>query len=243
MKARVISASILLWLFIANMFLSCSLFDEDQAPFSLQATPESMQAIPGQLCVFLTSVQDDGDGSGKGKAVAISAQATDLTPTVEPLQITPTQVAEVSVTPTESQKEQSVSIDIKGKREGLEHTKTVSLSVVEGEDNLEITAVSIRDKFIPWLEANHPELGITYETVWNGTIVTPNILIVANYLFFSEDWEMGLTWHVMIPPNDWARIYLRRRFHEVRPSLAFEITSLDANDAPQPINPPDAVLR
>ena len=54
---------------------------------------------------------------------------------------------------------------------------------------------------------------------------------------------MGLTWHVMIPPDDWARIYLRRRFHEIRPSHAFEIASLDANDEPQPITPPDSVLR
>ena len=54
---------------------------------------------------------------------------------------------------------------------------------------------------------------------------------------------MDLTYHVMIPPNDWARIYLRQRFEEMQPSYAFEISSLEANDTPEPITPPETVLR
>lgn len=89
-------------------------------------------------------------------------------------------------------------------------------------------ATEIRDRFIPWLATNHPEFGITSENEWTETIVRPHIAVVMFYLFFSEDWEMGVSWHVMIPPHDWARIYLRHRFVEVQPSYAFEISSLDA---------------
>lgn len=66
----------------------------------------------------------------------------------------------------------------------------------------------------------------------------PHILVVSHYLFFSEEWEMGLQWHIMIAPYDWARIYLRPRA-EVQPTHAFEITSVsDTQAAPQEIEVP-----
>jgi hypothetical protein len=58
-----------------------------------------------------------------------------------------------------------------------------------------------------------------------------------------EEWEMGVRWHVMIPPYDWAEIYLRHRHTEISPSLAFKIPSLDAQDAPEVVDPPESVWR
>jgi len=99
----------------------------------------------------------------------------------------------------------------------------------------------MRDKFIPWLAANYPEFGITSETEWTGTVVNPNFLVVMHYIFFSEDWEMYVEWHVTIPPDDYARIYLRHRFTEARPSYAFEISSVEAQEEPHAIEVPDWV--
>ncbi|GAI03110.1 unnamed protein product, partial [marine sediment metagenome] len=99
--------------------------------------------------------------------------------------------------------------------------------------------------FISWLAANHPEFGITSETEWTGTIVYPGIMEVSYYLFFSEDWEMGVRWHVTIVPDDWAEIYLRKRFTETQPSHAFKIDSYETYPQPEPyaINPPESVWR
>jgi len=108
---------------------------------------------------------------------------------------------------------------------------------------LALYATELRDKFIPWLAANHPELGITSQTEWTGTIVTPHIMVVMYYLFFSEDWEMGLRWHVTIPPYDWVEIYLRHRTTEVSPSYAFKISSLEAQAEPEAIEPEELVWR
>lgn len=101
-------------------------------------------------------------------------------------------------------------------------------------------AAEIRDRFVAWLAANHPEFGITNETEWTGTIVRPHVMVVMFYLYFSEEWEMGVSWHVMIPPHDWPRIYLRRRSTEAQPSYAFEISSLEAEEEPKSIDPKDA---
>lgn len=221
--------------------------EKPAAPFSMQVFPEyMMDTIPGQRCVFLVTVADEGEGSGEGLAVNIEASAPESVVTVIPQAITPGQVAEVIVIPEVAvipEAGKNVTVSVEGEREDLTHTVTVILTVnmpMVPIDELAATATEIRDLFIPWLDANHPELSITSETEWTGTIVRPHIVVVMFYLFFSDEWEMGVSWHVMIPPHDWARIYLRYRTTELHPSLAFEITSRDAQDEPHAIDPKDA---
>ena len=217
------------------------------APFSMEVIPALMEpTIPGQRCVFLVIVEDEGQGRGEGEAVKISATAPDSTVTVNPQAITPEQVAEVSVIPevtVRSGEKLMLTVTIDGEREELTQTATVTVTVQEAMgpvDELGSYAAEIRDKFIPWLATNHPEFGITSETEWSGTIVRPYILGVSYYLFFSEEWELGVSWHVMIPPHDWARIYLRHRTTEVHPSHTFEISSLQGQTEPIEIDPKDA---
>jgi len=230
--------------FIIALFFSCDIFDKkDPALFSLQLYPDSMEVIPGQRCVFLVKVEDEGDGEAEGEEVKITGKADDVELNISPTNLTPSKVAEITVIPGTNTINKTVPIEITGEREDLVETLNTSVKVIQGEDQIQASVEEIRDRFIPWLAENHPEFGITNETNWTGTIVTPNILIVANYLFFSNEWEMGLTYHVMIPPNDWARIYLRKRFEELKPSFAFEISSLDTNEPPKSISPPETVLR
>ena len=42
----------------------------------------------------------------------------------------------------------------------------------EVEDELASLAAEMRDKFIPWLVANYPELGITSQTGWTKIMLT-----------------------------------------------------------------------
>lgn len=236
-------ASVLAVCLIAGaLFLTRS----EPCPFSLQVIPEHIEpSIAGQRCVFLVVVADEGRGSGEGDAVNISATAPGAAVTVDPQAITPRQVAEVTVipdelTPDEASTGKTLTVIINGQRGGLEDTETVTVQVAKGEDLMGPTAAEMRDKFLPWLAANHPEFGITSETEWTGTIVKPDIMVVMYYLFFSDDWEMGVSWHVTIPPHNWARIYIRHRFTEVTPSYAFEISSWSEEGEPHAIDPKDA---
>ncbi len=225
------------------------------APFMMQVTSrpknptgteKNIVSLVGQIWVFLVVVEDEGGwmegGVGLGEAVDISA--TDLggmaDVTVYPRSITPGQFAEVTVIPDAASTNETLTITISGERRGLIQTETVNIEVVQGEDLLGPSAVEMRDLFIPWLAKDHPELGITNETEWTGAIVNP-VLIVMHYIFFSDEWEMYLTWHVTIPPDDWTRIYLRHRFNELTPSHAFEISSVTAQGEPHAIEVPDWV--
>ena len=243
-KIAIISVSLILALVLG--LPACG--GEGPSPFSLQVIPEQMEdTVSGQRCVFLVTVEEDND---VGKAVNISDEADshwwreNTTVTVNPEAIFPGQVAEVTVIPNEKISESWVVV--RGERDGLEQTETIKIKVGTSyldPDGLAPYATELRDKFIPWLAANHPEFGITSQTEWMPSIVRPNIVVVMYYLFFSEDWEMGLRWHVMIPPYDWAEIYLRHRTSEVAPSYAFKISSLEAQDEPHAVEPEASVWR
>lgn len=226
-------------------------------------------AIEGQQVLFLVSlsgaISTDSPGPGPGGSdsapggsdqsdarrasasdlpLTITAEATNATATVlEPTLAEADDVAEVTVVPDPGSTNSAVSLTITGTGADVTVTSSVGFDVVEGEDDRAERAAEIRDLFIPWLAENRPELGITRATAWEGTIVSPQWLVVSHYLFLSDEWEMHVEWHIMVAPDDWARIDLRRRFEEVAPSRAFEITSLTEGAEPQEIDPPEQIWR
>jgi len=250
--------------------------NERPAPFSLVVLPHKMaDTIPGQKCVFLVKVIDEGPGCGRGGAVNISTMEFDRPSedvvTVEPPALVPGKVGEVTVIPGKSNgtedpndprrmvienvsvlgeangpitdpnetiEEKTLTITVMAERQGLTRAETVTVNVTQGQDKFETLTSDYRDRFIPWLAQNYPELGITEETKWYGTIVRPNHFVVMYYLFFSEQWEMGLRWHVMIPPYDFAEIYLRRRDANLSCTHGFKIFSLEAQEEPQIVTLP-----
>ena len=122
------------------------IFDDDKegpVPFSLVVIPEHMEyVIPGQVCVFLVSVTDEGYGKGIEEEVTISAN----TPVgVDSQTITPGQVAEVILIPDETGLLEGTVI---GERKGLKQTETITMNVSEGTDGIAQSAIEMRNKFI-----------------------------------------------------------------------------------------------
>jgi hypothetical protein len=211
-----------------------------QTPEVVEKQTTYKYAIAGQQFVFLVTVTDDGTLSG---AVTISAKATGATVIIYQQDIVPGQVAEVVVTPTQKSVGKTIKVTITGTQDNLKDTGVFKFLVAEGEDDRAEYATELLDKFVSWFAANQTDLGITEATAWNGTMVSPVWLVVSHYLFFSDEWEAHIYWHIMIPPYDWARIDLRHRFDELAPSYSFEISSLNATSLPIPIEVPDTAWR
>ncbi len=223
----------------ALIVLSCGCPGTTPLTFTMDVTPAEIEdTIPGQVCVLLVTIEEN-DPAAEAGPVTITATANGATAVVDHGTIAEGEVAEVSVTVLPPQ---SGAVEpegwpctavVRAERGGITREIEVPVTVTsDEEDLLAPTAAEMRDRFIPWLAENRPELGIDETTVWNGTIVKPHWLVVSHYLFFSDEWEMHLSWHVMIAPYDWARIELRHRFEETLPSLAFEISSVSA---PEPV--------
>lgn len=209
--------------------------------FTLTVVPATSvgRTIPGAKVVFLVTVS----GTASDGPVEITAQAPNATTTIEPAQLVPGVVGEVTLVAKDCSCDSTqVGIEIAATRAGARQTETRTLELVSGTDDWKADADAHLAPFITWLAANRPDLGITAATKWEGT---PGswVLVVNHYLYFSTDWELNLAWHVMIAPDDWSRIALRKRGSEVAPSLAFEISSVSGGTAPHEIAPPEAVWR
>jgi hypothetical protein len=226
-----------------SLMAGCSSSKAEKVPFQLDIVPEQLKghSIAGQKCCFLVVIKEEGQ-AGK-TPVEISAEATGAQVVINHKDILAGQVAEVVVTPDAASTGKSVAVKISGRRGELTDQEERTFEVIEGEDDRHEYAVELQAKFISWLAKSHPELKIGADTEWEGTMVSPQWLVVAHYLFFSEEWEMHIEWHIMIAPYDWVRIDLRHRYDQAKPSYAFEISSREAGSEPIPITLPEMVWR
>jgi hypothetical protein len=231
-------------LVLVVLLVSCG--DGDDAPFELQIGPEFVQGvIPGEQLVLLATVEDPA-GAGP---VAVTAEAEAGQVIVDPGSIEAGQVAEVTFVadPAPGGVEAPFTVTVAAVRGSVEKTAEVSSVIVPWQDTLAPTANDILTVFEEWLGAKEPELGITPETEFEGTLVAPNLLVVSHYAFFDAEWELGLSWHIMVAPDDWAQLYLRPR-DKMAPTRAFELSSWSAALAGEPVEitevpPPDEVTR
>ena len=85
-------------------------------------------------------------------------------------------------------------------------------------DNLP-DAIVKKDELIKWLESKHPEFGTFSDKESFAYVTYPGILIVEHWTFLYKEWEVRICYHVMIPPHDWSKIWLRK-LGEVQPIFA-----------------------
>jgi hypothetical protein len=208
--------------------------------FTLEVLPEVSvgRTIGGQPAVFLVTV----GGAAVDEPVELVATAAGASISIAPQPLPPGVAGEITVVPATTVQDADLEVTIAARRGGTELRARRTLAVAPGEDTLRPEAERHLGEFLTWLAAVHPEFGIGPRTPWQGS---PGswVLAVEHYQFVSDEWELGLAWHVMIAPDDWATVYLRRRWTEARPSKAFRISSVSGGTEPREIAPPEAVWR
>lgn len=214
-------------------------------PFTIDVSPpeeppEVRMAIPGQGVCFLVTVTDE---AVPVVPVTITATATGAAiRAIEPAALVAGTVGEVWVVPDPTTREAVAQVTIIATRAGVVQTVERSLPVFPMADERRADAEPYLDRWVAWLVAEHPELGITEATRWTPEFVSV-LLVVSHYAWWSDDWEVTVLWHNMIAPHDWTEIHLRHRWTESAPSLAFRIDSVSGGTAPHPVEPPEVVVR
>jgi hypothetical protein len=193
--------------------------------FTLDVSPEFVQGVvPGAVTGVLVTITEE---AGNGAPVVLTAVADGVQVDVEPAEIRTGEVAEVWVIAEPAAQERLIEIQITARRGETERAATRSTTVYAWEDDRGDDAARLLNIFTAWLAAEAPELGIDSDTVFSGSFVAPGLLVVSHYLYLSDEWELGLSWHVMIPPDDWSEVYLRPRT-EAAPTRAFRLESQQA---------------
>jgi len=176
-------------------------------------------AIPGGRLVLLAGLVDPNQGP-----IAISAEASGAEVAVEPSEISGSEVAEVTIVPEPTSSETGIDVTITAASGDQTYDVTRTFTVIPWEDDREDQGRKILSLFTGWIADAHPEFGITDQTEFVGTYTAPMLLVVSHYTFFSDDWEVGVSWHIMVPPDDFAEMYLRPRT-ELVPTHAYRIGS------------------
>jgi hypothetical protein len=192
------------------------------------------------VVIFLVRLIDTDPAAGP---VSLTAIASDASVTLSSEQIRAGLIVEASVTPYGVETDSTVLVILKGERLGVRDRVERTLPVVPMTVDREADALKIRDLFLPWLIREHPEFGITAGTKWTGALSGAQLLVVSHYLYFSPEWELGVEWHVMIAPYDWANVYLRHRFTEIAPSFGARIDSVSDSTPVHEVPPPAEVRR
>ncbi|HLO35746.1 MAG TPA: hypothetical protein VK194_06680 [Candidatus Deferrimicrobium sp.] len=202
--------------------------------------PEAREAIPGEKVSFLVRV-DDAVADAAPAVITATAKGAKVIDIAWP-PVRPGVVGEVWVVPDPSTVDAVAHVTITAERSGVTKTADRSILVRPMIDERAADARPYFERWRTWLVANHPELGITDGTTWDPVFVS-TFLVVSHYAYFSDAWEMTISWHVMIAPNDWSEVWLRHRGDEAAPSLAFRIDSVSGGSAPHRVAPPEAILR
>lgn len=220
-RARIAAAALLASL-LALLLSACG-SEPKSGPFALVVQPEFVQgALPGEPVMLLAAVE--GETAGTSPVTLTAAATGGATIDVEPASISPGELAEVTVVAADVTEETEIEVTVTARRGDEEHQTTKPIVVMPQQDELEPAARDVLGLFLPWLAEQQPELGIGPDTELTGMVVAPRLLVVSHYAFLNEDYEIGLAWHIMIPPDDWADLYIRPR-DSLRPTVAFRLSS------------------
>lgn len=207
-------------------------------PLTINFVPDHLNTIPDDVGWFLVEINTDRELSN----VEITIH-TNVTVGTDYTFWPDTKLIEIFVYPTAANIDECIEVQVTFSCDSVVAQDSAYVYVWNWEGGEESYAVGMRDVFVNYLTENHPEFGINDTVTWTPIYNTAGILIVSHYLFKSEQWEMEVSWHVMIAPYDWAHIYLRQRCN-LAPSWAGEITSWSTdNETINEVEPPIEIWR
>ena len=214
-------------------------------PLALVVHPEFVQGMYADVpTTVLVTVADDGGAPG---VVGLSAEFSHGSASVDPSRLSAGEIAQVTVSADPVVDELEAILTITGSNDTHEVSTERQIFVMPGSDDREAIARDLLALFTERLARDRPELGISEETAFDGALVAPRLLVVSHYMFENDDYELGLSWHIMVAPDDWSELYIRPK-NSLTPVTAFRLSSWSAALAGQGVEftedaPPAEIVR
>lgn len=177
--------------------------------------------IPGERPLALVEVSGDGQ-AGPVELVGESSVAG-MSVRVEPSSVDVGEVAEVWVEVPEVDQDVPFSVTVVASRGDEEASVAIDATAVPGVDDVADTAGQIAQVFLDAVAAEVPGLPASADDLPGGTPVA-GLLVVTHYAWFTPEYEVGLAWHIMVAPDDFAELYVRPR-DGLTPTRAFRLGS------------------
>jgi len=181
-----------------------------QGSFTLEAKYTYVRSYPGGGGVYLLRIVPGPDLEGD-VALSVSANkylGAQLTSAVVNSAAT---IAELTLSPTRQVVLATHIITVTASNQTHEESVELEVEVVNWGIGSMSIAQDKQNEFVAWMQGEHPELGNFNNQQWDIYGTYPQIMIVEHYTFLSDDWEFRICFHVMIPPYDWSKMWLRPR--------------------------------
>jgi len=183
----------------------------DKGDFTIQAKYDSIRSYPNGCGVFILYITttDDFEGNVKLKmksVIGFNYKFTNVNLNSNIL------VSELIIYPNEKVQFRKHQLEVIAIHGGKEVSIKLYVEIFHwGEGSTFETAIEKRDEFKNWLTTQYPKYSSIFDD--NSLIfhTYPEVLIVEHYTFLTEDYEVRVCYHVMIPPDDWSMIRIRKR--------------------------------
>ncbi|MDT3739297.1 MAG: hypothetical protein RO257_07325 [Candidatus Kapabacteria bacterium] len=183
---------------------------EDKGEYTIQAKYQSIRSYPEGGGIFIISIIPQNDFAGTVKlrleadpALKASLKKSDLDNN--------NRVAEIIISPDKNIEINNYIISIIATHSGKEKRVQVEVELFDWTQGGIETALIKRDEFKKWLVSQNSKYNSIFNQPDKFYHTYPQILIVEHYTFLTDDYEVRICYHVMVPPDDWSFIRIRKR--------------------------------
>lgn len=243
-KPKIVITSILILLVISTSTVTTILVLKNIKDSNLQVEffPKSMKSCPDHKAWLLAKVTSDNSNLNDSFAIQIEANTTVDLDYCLWNKTTNIRFMEIFVYPEIEHIGLHIEIKLTITSGNMEVSDSALVTVVNWTLIDSSYAETLLEPFISYFSEEKLLYQIDQNTTWEGIASGIEIIVVSHFLFKSELWEIEISWHVMIAPYDWVKIYLRNR-SDFSPIWAGKIDSWSSNHTIIEIDPPPEVYR
>jgi hypothetical protein len=182
----------------------------DQGSYALAATYDSIRSYPGGGGIFVLRLSPLYGFKGTVQ-LRVEADASLGASVTKRSLISTHRIAEVLLAPKTTAVPGWYTATVVSAHAGVERRLRLSVHVMEWTGPDTADALAQREQFRIWCVQQRPELAEAFSAPLALYNTYPEILIVEHRTFLTGDFEVRVCNHVMVPPDDWSMLRLRKR--------------------------------
>ncbi len=207
------------WLIVLILFttvlFACNKDNPAAGQFELCAVADTIQSYPGGGGVFIAYIRPLEDFGGPTTITWEASALLNVEVTKDQLLEGDT-VFELVVKPDAGCNYLDYKIRLMATNQDEMQALDLVVSVVDNSNNPE--ALPKLNEFRQWLTERDPEAAAVLDSDY-FLYKTYQLLVVEHYTVLTPDYEIRFCYHVMIPPDDWSMIRVRKR-NVIEPEFA-----------------------
>jgi hypothetical protein len=195
-----------------------SVIPENKGDYTLNTKYDSIRSYPGGGGLFIIYITPAYDFSG---AVSLSLLADPLLhASLSKETLTQTNYgAEIIINPDANISLTSYKIDVIATNGKYEHRIKLKVQIYDWYSIEDVESINKKNQFKSWCIMQNPKYATAFSNSELIYETYPEILIVEHLTYITSEWEVRLCYHVMIPPNDWSMLRIRKR-NSLEPEFA-----------------------